>query len=275
MTEDPRDLFSHDGHLTMLSLDRFDAGDLSVDLTDNTVEHLRDCSRCSARLEQIQHEPAFNTIPLRVHAARHSRTFGGLAVAASVAAAAALLLIVWPQPEQASPAPAPDGALTASPYTTTTAELDGMSAVTEDFELRVFAGLSDRRLTDHERVSFDDDIVLEVSPARTGYLTVLVVGEAAEEELVDGTGGIEPLDVRVLLPATEVSPKSGPTTVRYPAEPRRGGSPVEERLVVIQCDDLDSLETLEADPDPELAFGMEACAVRDFPLTRYRDYADS
>lgn len=277
MNADPHDLFSHDGHLSMLSLDRFDAGDLSVDLTDAVVDHLRACSVCSTRLEQIQLEPAF--LPPSTFMAAHRRSgtaAGGLAVAATMAAAAALLLLVWPQPEQASRAPATEGVLTASPYTTTTAELDGLEVASEEFELRAFSGPSERRLTAHDRVAPEDEILLEVTPVRSGYQAVMVVGETTEYEDAEGTGGfVEPSEVRVVFPMTEVSPKSGPTTVRYQAEPSGYGTRFEERLVVIQCEEPFGFDASEGALDPELIYGLDGCTVRELPLVFASDVADS
>lgn len=276
MNADPRDLFSHDGHLSMLSLDRFDAGDLSVESTDTVVDHLRACSVCSTRLEQIQLEPVLLPPAAFMAAHRPSRTAaGGLAVAATMAAAAALLLLVWPQPEQASRAPAAGGVLTASPYTTTTAELDGLEVASEEFELRAFSGPNERRLTAHDRVAPEDEILLEVTPARAGYQAVMVVGEATEHE-DEGTGGfVEPSEVRVLLPMTEVSPKSGPINVRYEAESSGYGMRFEERLVVIQCEEPFAFDASEGALDPELVYGLDGCSVRELPLVFASDVADS
>ena len=264
------DLFARDGHLTMLSLDRFDAGELSVASCEVVIEHIRDCGLCSERVEEMRHDARFLPPPELVEERPSTVAFGTLAIAATMAAAAALLLIVWPTPQQASRQPGPEGALTASPYTTTTAELDGLS-VAGSLDVRVVAGDDAVALGSRDRVPWSDAVSIAVVPKEAGYVAVLVATEPNDDE-GDDTGGIELMpEVDVLMPVTKLDRK---TVVEYAGDLSEMSTSTPQRIVVVSCPERFSV----GDEDDALNLDVpapEGCSMYELELVRFLEVADS
>jgi hypothetical protein len=263
-TSESAGLFARDGHLTMLSLDRFDAGELSVGGCEQVIEHLRDCVACSDRVEALRHD-----VPLLPPHVTRSNTvlMGTLAIGATVAAAAALLLLVWPQPQQAERQPGNEGVLTASPYTTTTAELDGFSTAAGNVDVRVMASGGTEPLHGRDRVPWEEPIAIEVVPREASFVAVLVTTDPAEDD-IDGTGGIEVVhEVQVLMPATRLD---APRTVEYRVDGVDIEFSAEERVIVVSCPERFTVS--EFDPDVPAPDG---CTTWELDLLRYTEMADS
>jgi hypothetical protein len=261
------DLFARDGHLTMLTLDRFDAGELPVAGCEEVIDHLRGCVVCSDRVETMRHDVSLLPPPGLGEPRPNTVVIGTLAIGATVAAAAALLLLVWPQPQQASRQPAGEGVLTASPYTTTTAELDGFSSAAGNVDVRVLAGSGSEPLRGRERVPWEEPIAIEVSPREAGFVAVLVATDPAEED-IDGTGGIELLpEVQVLMPATRLDALR---TIDYRVDGVDVALSAEERVIVVSCPER--FRVSEFDPDVPAPDG---CTTWELGLLRYTEMADS
>jgi hypothetical protein len=261
------DLFARDGHLTMLSLDRFDAGELSVGGCEAVIEHLRGCVVCSDRVETMRREVALLPPPGLGEPNPNAVAIGTLAIGATVAAAAALLLLVWPQPQQAERQPAGEGVLTASPYTTTTAELDGFSTAAGNVDVRLLAGSGSEPLRGRARVPWEESIAIEISPRDASFVAVFVATDAAEED-IDGTGGIELLpEVQMLLPATRVDL---PRTIEYRVDGIDVATSAEERVIVVSCPERFTVSDFHPDvPAPD------GCTTWELGLLRYTEVADS
>ncbi len=258
-------LFARDGHLTMLSLDRFDAGELPVSSCEVVIEHLRACGVCSDRMESIGHDVAL--LPPPSLQARRSSTVlvGSLAIGATVAAAAALLLLVWPQPQQASRQFGNDNVLTASPYTTTNAEFDGLSTVAGSVDVRALA--SGEPLQGRDRVPWEEPLSIEVVPREPSFVAVLVTTDPADDD-IDGTGGIELVrEVQVLMPVTRLD---ATRTVEYRVDGMDITSASEERVIVVSCPERFTVGELDPDvPAPD------GCTTWELPLLRYTEVASS
>jgi len=132
MNHDVRDLFARDGHLTMLSIDRYDTGELDVDARHGLETHVEGCARCRARLQAVTaHEPVL--LPREVAGcSTGSATIAVLAAAAGFALAASAVLglgsALWPSPQAARESTA-EPAHTASSYTSVAQEYSESSDV--------------------------------------------------------------------------------------------------------------------------------------------------
>jgi hypothetical protein len=133
------DLFARDGHLTMLSLDRYDVGELDAGARRGIESHVEDCERCRGRLRAVMvRVPA---IPPRIAASRSagSATISYLAASAGVALAAGAVLglgsAMWPQPQPAHES-AVEPAHSASSYTSVAQEYSEAPDVDVDLALR-------------------------------------------------------------------------------------------------------------------------------------------
>src|SRR5690606_7627843 len=114
---DAGEVFTRQGHLTMLALDRFECGELSTAAVDCIVTHLGECTACAERLALVHETP-----PLRPPASPRTSSgsrWASAVLATGLAVAATVALAVWLQPQQASRAPLNDGLHNASAYTTT------------------------------------------------------------------------------------------------------------------------------------------------------------
>lgn len=262
-------LWSRDGHLTMLTLDRFDAGELDVDSCEQVIEHLRNCSMCSARLEDIQapgpalSPPQPTGVAGRIQPHRGPRI--AVAVASTLAAAALLFLVGWPSPEQASRI-APDSELTVSAYTSTTASVDEAQAV--GIQVDLFAG--SQRLRNRDYVPADTTLSMNVETAAAGFVTVLTVSPPVEDD--GGTGGVAEMGHDVVLPLQAIG---SATSVELGSEPVGYGATQMQRVVAIYCPDPFEVSS---GPNGYEIVGetiAENCETVEFELTRTADAADS
>ena len=262
-------LLSRDGHLTMLTLDRFDGGELDVEACERVIEHLRHCSVCTARLEDVQAAgpklmpPGMDGVVGRIEP-RGPRL--AVAIASTLAAAALLLLVGWPRPEQASRISG-DSELTVSAYTSTTASLD--EAQTVGIQVRVFAG--DERLRNHDEVPADAAVSVEVEAASPGFVTVLALAPQVEDD--GGTGGVLEIGHDVVMPV--VATGSNPASVDLRSQPLGYGETQTRNLVAVYCP-----EPFEVEPGPngyEIVGQVIAdnCESVEFEFVRTADAADS
>ena len=109
MNDIHRDLFARDGHLTMLSVDRYDVGELAARARHVVESHVEECATCRARLHAVRHPAIALHPPPSAGRSAGSVTIGYLAASAGVAAAASLVLgvlsVLWPDPQTARPIP--------------------------------------------------------------------------------------------------------------------------------------------------------------------------
>lgn len=273
------DLFSRDGHLTMLALDRFEVGELTTPMCETVIDHVESCETCAHRLASMRADaiPLSPPPSLLRHAAKDdaSRSWvGTFAIAGTVAAAAALLVMAIPQPQQAERAATDAERLTASPYTTT-AELEGLNgAVTFDpaFDLSVVQASSNDRVEHGDRVSWDTPLTLHVSPHEAGYVAVVSAAELGTEEFADTDGGEIEHEVQVLMPVTRLEARSGPHALTVEHATRLAPDAADEKLMAIFCEDPFELD----DPfDPNLPELREDCTSVEVTLTRFGEVADS
>ncbi len=163
---DLHDLLSRDGHVTMLSLDRYEVGELDAVERTYLEEHLHACGRCRERHAVVARPTTIPMRPGRIETG--SITVASLTVTATVAAAAALLAALasslWPSPRVVQEA-APGPAGVASAYTSVAQEYSEPPPMTLE-------------VTSHPRGL---TVALDV-PA---FVSVVVVGDGS----ADGTGG--------------------------------------------------------------------------------------
>lgn len=109
MNENHRELFARDGHLTMLSIDRYDVGELASGDRHAMEMHVEGCATCRDRLAAVMHPTIVLHPPPAAGRSAGSVTIGYLAASAGVAAAASVLLgllsVLWPDPQTARPIP--------------------------------------------------------------------------------------------------------------------------------------------------------------------------
>lgn len=137
MTE-ASDLFARDGHLTMLSLDRYDCDELDDDERHCLESHVETCPHCRERLAEVA-SPALTLLPPA--APQHetgSVTIGYLAASAGVALAAGLVAFVGstliPSPQMATLTETESAGM-ASAYTSVAQEYSDPDAPTVDLSL--------------------------------------------------------------------------------------------------------------------------------------------
>lgn len=261
----------------MLSLDRFDAGELSTAMCERVIDHLDRCDVCAERIEQMRRAAQELTISPPEHLAAAKGVSGrwtslGMLAGVSVAAAV-LLLAVLPTAHRASresrASRVPAEELTASAYSSSSSAQD-MARVHRslDVSLRTPAGTL---LTGGERVLWGETLHIELQPARGGLFAVLVVTDSFDQ--ADGTGGLDfGAEVTVLLPMTRLEPSARPTTIEYVTEAVAFGAQVGERVFVLHCSERMELDLLGFDPEQPLP---AECTSREFELTRYGEVADS
>lgn len=109
MNHNDRDLFARDGHLTMLSVDRYDVGELAGAARHVVESHAEGCSSCRARLLAVQRAAAALRPPPTAGRSAGSVSIGVLVASAGIAAAASFVLgvlsVPWPDPQTAHPMP--------------------------------------------------------------------------------------------------------------------------------------------------------------------------
>jgi hypothetical protein len=272
------DLFARDGHLTMLTLDRFEVGELSTAECETVIDHVESCAVCSHRLASMRADAVQLRPPAELHdrveaqrtGAERSR-WGALAIATTVAAAAALLVVVMPEPQQAERAPSEDAMLTASPFTTT-AELEGAVSFEPALDFSVVEAASSERVQHGDRVSWDTTLTLRVSPHEAGFVAVVSATDIGDEDLADTDGGGTDHVVQVLMPVTRLEARSGPHALKVEHASRFAPETADEQLMAIYCEDLFELD----DPfDPSLPGLREGCTSVEVTLTRFGEVADS
>ncbi len=266
-------LFTRDGHVTLLSLDRFEAGELPTFHHELIIDHLDDCERCSERWREMQGEELGLTPPPQLSRPAASpvaaRVFG---VVATVVAAAAVLLILWPHPQQASRQPAMEGAWMASPYTSTSAEPD-MALVTGGADVSVFAETDEAApLDDGARVPADEQLSIELKARDVHYTAVVVTRDEPDNTFDESTGGIQVRDdFEVLLGATRLQ-RGQHRTVVLDRESRENATEFSERIVVLMCEEDFSIVVGD---DLDQKSTMPGCRGFEFALQRYAEIADS
>ncbi|MEM7152884.1 MAG: zf-HC2 domain-containing protein [Myxococcota bacterium] len=122
MNDSHRDLLSRDGHLTGLTLDRYEFGELSAEQARYVEEHLDDCFICRRRWDMArEHQPVIEP-PSFVQPSTGSATLAGLMLSGGVAVAAtavlALASTLWSGPQRVDPRPEGPPSAVASAYTT-------------------------------------------------------------------------------------------------------------------------------------------------------------
>jgi hypothetical protein len=270
------DLFARDGHLTMLTLDRFEAGELSTDMCETVIEHVESCEMCAHRLAAMRTDAVALEPPPGLAAGPAANDsgrswLGTLAIAGTVAAAAALLVMVVPQPQQVERTTDEEARLTASPYTTT-AELEGAVTFDPAIDFSVVAATSSEQVEHGDRVSWDTTLTLNVSPHEAGYVAVVSAAEVTDEELADTDGGGVEHDIQVLMPVTQLEARSGPHALTLEHAGRVPYEMADERLMAIFCEEPFELD----DPfDPNLPGLRPDCTSVEVTLTRFGEVADS
>ncbi|MCR9159463.1 MAG: hypothetical protein ACE37F_22840 [Nannocystaceae bacterium] len=271
------DLFSRDGHLTMLTIDRFESGELSTAGCETVIDHVESCEVCAHRLAAIRTdavslEPPAEVLARAASANESGRSWlGTLAIAGTVAAAAALLVMAVPQPQQVERNVDEEARLTASPYTTT-AELEGAVTFDPAIDVSIVASESSEAVEHGDRVSWDTTLTLNVSPHEAGYVAVVSATEILGEELADTDGGGADHDVVVLMPVTQLQARSGPHALTLEHSARVSAETSNERLMAIFCEEPFELD----DPfDPALPSLRPDCTSVEVTLTRFGEVADS
>lgn len=233
MNEQHRDLFARDGHVTMLSLDRYDVGELSTSQRHDIESHVEHCERCRGRIASVCDRSLAITPPIVVAAARSSTgsaTVAYLTASAAVAMAAGLVLGVgsalWPAPQAAREAPAESSHM-ASAYTSVAQEYNDA----DPLELEL------------ERTQRDAAIV--TTPVGDGWLGVYALDEAAVGGDTDGGG-------EATVAAVLWRGRASADSVRV-AVPRRLA---DRPLVAVLCPSSDLPEAGEVfAPEPDCAVG--------------------
>jgi len=230
---DPSDLFGRDGHATMLTLDRYDLGELDERQERHIESHVQLCVHCRARLSAVVEPVGALTAP---RAARGVPTVTrGIATMAGAAMAASLVALLgstmWPTPRLMEEGPAEPTAV-ASAYTSVAPECLDVEP----------PGL--------EVVSRGDRI-----SARTEAHNTIAVVVVNEWEGDGDTGGVEAGVVDILLAP---QPVEGRVDVALPA--KWAG----HRVVVLACPDLPQLELGDiVDVEPSCSMHDHYIAHRD------------
>ncbi len=229
---DPTHLFARDGHVTMLSLDRYDAGEFDDANRRLLEEHVETCGHCRDRFAAVS-EPQLAILP--PPQTRHdtgSVTLGYLATTAGITIAASLVAFVtsslWPSPRVATQAYA-ESVGVASSYTSVAQGDSEPSTPGLELELRGTA--------------------LRLHAEAGSTLAIAIVGE---EEDGGDTGG-RGADLGEILLST---PSTG--DVVTVAVPRAAAG---TRIVAIACaDPTVALQAGDSLPDDG------ECTVRDVPF---------
>ncbi len=195
MNNEPGDLFTRDGHLSMLSLDRYDAGELDGVARHTVAHHVDACSRCQARLAEVLSP----VVALRPRAAV-GRDAGVATVSylvATAVASVAAALVLWAGgpigglETQTAVHTASEPALSAGAYTSVAHEYNEPTAV----DLSIDAGANG----------------FVATPAVDGWLAIVELGGAEG----DDTAPV----VRDVLIAPRVVDAGSPTSLARRGEP--------------------------------------------------------
>lgn len=267
---DEHHLFARDGHLTLLTLERFEQGELSVRGCELVFGHLEACPQCAERWSTLEATgEALLPPPELVGTAAHPpRFFRAAALGIGFALAASALLVLWPQPQTASLRPS-EAPLSASPYTTTSGNDTAPSA--GHVAMRVYAG-EDARPLDAQRALAPSGEALRVDvQADPGWYAALLVVEDRVDPRDDfGTGGMEDLGERfVLWSATAVDPETDRLSVVYDGGLSASDDTL-ERLVAVSCPEPFDVHGFDID-HPE----VQGCVVDELVVARFGGYADS
>jgi hypothetical protein len=205
MNHEISDLSARDGHLTLLSLDRYDAGELDPSGRRHVEAHVEVCEGCRRRLQVVAtHEPVLSP-PRRASTSTGSATIAYLAVSAGAALAAGVVLAlgsaVWPSP-QAAREQAIEPTHLASSYTSVAQEYSEPAELDVDLVVR------------------DDTLI--ATPQGDGWLAIVAVRDDGEAD-TDGAG--EPTVVAVLRSAR---PMADPVTIAL-------GRSASQRIVALAC----------------------------------------
>ncbi|HET6584630.1 MAG TPA: zf-HC2 domain-containing protein [Nannocystaceae bacterium] len=157
------ELFARDGHLTMLTLDRYEVGELAGEERHAIETHVEGCPRCRARWLAVATPGVAIAPPLVADRSTGSAVISVLAGAAGLALAASAVLGVgsamWPSP-QAARESLPDAvARNASSYTSVATEYSETGDLDLDLD-----------------VSTRGD-ALVVSPTGEGWLAVVAIDD--------------------------------------------------------------------------------------------------
>jgi hypothetical protein len=275
--EDVANLHARDGHLTMLTMDRFERGELETRLHEAAMDHLDRCELCSSRFDEM-HREAVQLLP--PCAARSRSSWRWAAATAGLATAAALVLVILPEPQQASLIPAAEPTMTASSYTTSTSAAHESGAL-PSLDLRIFAGEHARQmLTSGDAVGMDEVLRLEVRVDEHGWLAIVVdsiEGPDAHPDYGAGdTGGLEhESSARMLLEPRAVAPADSP--VRITHDVAAEDYVTEERIVAIFCPDpfvVDPSDAIDFDL-AELSGLPEGCASQSIRYAPFGRIASS
>jgi hypothetical protein len=204
------ELYARDGHPSMLSLDRYDAGELDGAARHGLELHVEGCARCRERLAAVLH-PSLVPLPRTdVGRSTGSATLAYLVASTAVAMAASAVLWlgapVWPSPHTAQQSIAEPTHM-ASSYTSVAQDYSEGSGLELELTFARTAGGE----------------TLTVVPRGEGWLAVVAIDGELDEG--DTDGGAEPEITAVL---------EGPRAAREltVALPRRIGS---RRTVAVLC----------------------------------------
>jgi hypothetical protein len=251
----------------MLTLDRFDAGELEVDACDAVIEHLRLCPTCTSRLEEVQAEATVLEPAIAGRIERDPTRSVAVAIASSLAAAAAVLLLVgWPRAEQASRVMG-GSELTASAYTTTTA----MPEELERSNLQLRARVGDRTIHPQDYVPADATLAIDLATATPGYVAVLREGEPQDNG--EGTGGMVSAPLDVVVGVTEASSLERP--IQLQSEPLSYGATKTERVIAVFCPEPFTLPSGGGDQDILTQLESDNCESVELAMTWAAEAADS
>lgn len=192
MNHDARDLFSRAGHLTELTLDRYDAGELDRAQCEHVEEHLGECLICRRQLHVVREHTVRIAPPSLARPSTGSVTVWGLAASGGMGLAAATVLALasalWSGPQRAQPQPRESAVPLASAYTSSSAqEYDVQQAMGVQLDVR--------------------GRWLEARPEGEGYLAIVIASELEDDLLEDTDGGdamvseLDGLEVREVLQA--------------------------------------------------------------------------
>ena len=273
-------LFARDGHLTMLTLDRFEVGELSTPMCETVIDHVEACETCAGRVASMRADAMSFPVPTPAAGPARQQTqkwLGTLGIAGTVAAAAALLMMALPEPQQVERSEAEEAQLTASPYTTT-AELEGAAMLAPALDFSVAESSSHARIDHGDRVSWDTAITLHVSPHQAGYVAVVSATQDAShapdtpDDLADTDGEDTLPAIQVLMPVTQLEARSGPHVLTLEHANRPATDAADEQLMAVFCEESFDLD----EPfDPELPSLREDCTSVEVTLARYGEVADS
>lgn len=219
MNDTTHDLFARDGHLTMLSLDRYDTGELEPHARRGLELHVESCARCRERLGVVASPTV--SVPPRVATGRSTGSatisvlFGSAAAALAASAMMWLGASMWPSPQTAWHEPS-DAALVAGSYT----------SVAHDEQ-----DLGDRLEVDVASTKIGGRDAVIATPRGDGQLAVIVLRDDS--------------DVVAVLASPAAAPSATPVVVPLP---RRASG---DRIVAVLCPSAFTIEpgdTLAPDP---------------------------